>query len=98
MTSLEFRADTEQRIKASALLSSNPILRLMLDIAKRETPTRLNSRETVKSEVQAHVLLGATYGYEMAWDKLDELTKPLPEPHQEPVADYGARDILKGDQ
>lgn len=85
MTSDQFRNDSELRTKAEKILH-DPVLSQMLDIVRRETPTRINGREQIKAEVQAHILLGASYGYEMALDSLQRLATVVPE-IQRPVGE-----------
>lgn len=93
MTSDQFRNDSDLRAEAQKLLH-NPVLLQMLEIVRRETPTRVNGREQIKAEVQAHILLGAAYGYEMAWDSLQRLATPLPElPEQVHEAVHAVDDI-----
>lgn len=95
MTSDQFRADGELRTKAVKLLQ-DPVLQQMIEIVRRETPTKRNSREQIKAEVQAHVLLGAAYGYEMALDSLVALTVPMPETPEPLKETYGA-ELYKDD-
>lgn len=65
-------------------------MQTMLDIIRRETPSRKTAKGTVVGQVQSNVLLGAVYGYDDAVDSLLELVQPIPE-SQEPVAEtYGA--------
>lgn len=78
MTSDQFRNDPDLRSAAQKLLH-DPVLSQMLEIVRRETPTRVNGREQIKSEVQAHILLGASYGYENALDSLQRLATVIPE-------------------
>lgn len=92
MTSDQFRADGELRAKAIKLLQ-NPVMQQMIEIVRRETPTKRNSREQIKAEVQAHVLLGAAYGYELAMDALVELTVAMPEPIEPLKETYGAENL-----
>lgn len=90
MTSFQFRSDTELRNKATALLG-NPVMQTMLDIIRRETPSRKTAKGTVVGQVQSNVLLGAVYGYDDAVDSLLELAAPIPE-QPEPVQEtYGAK-------
>jgi len=91
MTSDQFRADAELRTKAAKLLQ-NPVMQQMIEIVRRETPTKRNTREQIKAEVQAHVLLGAAYGYEMALDALVELTVPVPDLPEPLKETYGAEE------
>lgn len=93
MTSDQFRNDSDLRTKAAKLLQ-NPVLTQMLEIVRLETPTRINGREQIKAEVQAHILLGASYGYEMALDSLQRLATTLPElPEQVHEAIHAVDDI-----
>lgn len=93
MTSDQFRNDPELRTKAAKLLQ-NPVLSQMLEIVRLETPTRVNAREQIKAEVQAHILLGASYGYEMALDSLQRLATTVPElPEQVSEAVHPVDDI-----
>lgn len=78
MTSDQFRNDPDLRTKAEKVLH-DPVLSQMMEIVRRETPTRINGRELIKAEVQAHILLGASYGYEMALDSLQRLATVVPE-------------------
>lgn len=89
MTSFQFRSDAELRNKAVALLA-NPVMQMMLDILRRETPSRKTTKGTVVGQVQSNVLLGAVYGYDDAVDSLMELAVPMPEHPEQPKEDYGA--------
>lgn len=89
MTSFQFRSDAELRNKAVAILA-NPIVQLMLDILRRETPSRKTPKGTVVGQVQSNVLLGAVYGYDDALDSFVEFSVPIPEAQEPPRETYGA--------
>lgn len=76
MTSLQFRRDAEL-IKEARRVLDDPTLKLMLQIATDERPSRVQAK--VPADM-LHVQLGRTYGYEEALDAIRGLAIGIADP------------------